>query len=222
MDRRCTKTNCLKNYLVNSIRMEYIYCIENKALPDICKCGGTSKKPERRCKELSNTSLPLKCQIAYSVEVSNWKEAEKYIHNKLEELGIERYTGREWFKCKPDDIKYLFDECAKLYKCNEEIVVDDNKKSVVKSKSIKNTKIKVVKNVEAVKEYVCDLCDYITTDSGNFSKHKQTLKHIDNTNNILLIEKENEKLKSQLLEHKHKIELLEKELEILKFIYKII
>jgi hypothetical protein len=65
--------------------------------------------------------------------------------------------------------------------------------------------------------YNCDICEYTTNDSGNFSKHKQTKKHIDNVKNNLSIEKENktlkEKIKEMEFEYKSKIKLLEKEMQ---------
>ena len=73
--------------------------------------------------------------------------------------------------------------------------------------------------------YNCNICEYSTNDSGNFSKHKQTKKHLDNLNNKLLIEKENETLKAQLkeleIEYKHKIEIMEKEKEKLEAVIKV-
>jgi hypothetical protein len=109
------------------IKPEYVYCIKNEAMPNICKCGGTAKTPEKRCKQISNTSLPLECQIAYYIEVINWKKAEKFIHNKIVESGIKRYKSREWFDCKPEFIKNIFDECKKLYGFVKTDVVEDNK-----------------------------------------------------------------------------------------------
>jgi len=73
--------------------------------------------------------------------------------------------------------------------------------------------------------YNCNICEYSTNDSGNFSKHKQTKKHLDNLNNKELIEKENqtlkEKLKEMETEYKHKIEIMEKEKEKLEAVIKV-
>jgi hypothetical protein len=189
--------------------MEYVYCIKNEAMPNICKCGGTAKNPEKRCKQLSNTSLPVECKIAYYVEVSSWKDAEKYIHDKLEKSGIKRYEKREWFDCKPDDIKYIFDECAKLFNKGK----NDDLKCVI------NKKINIEGKTE--NKYFCKLCDYETNERGNFSRHKKQLKHINNLNSQNDIEKiknENTELKNKINELEKK--LLEKEIELLKLSYK--
>jgi hypothetical protein len=40
-------------------------------------------------------------------------------------------------------------------------------------------------------EYFCNLCNYSTTDRGNFYHHKKTQKHISNTNVYENIQKAN-------------------------------
>ena len=67
---------------------EYIYCLKNEEMPYICKCGGTSDSPFNRCEQLYNTGLPVKHEVAYFIEVNNWKKAEKYVHNKLIESDL--------------------------------------------------------------------------------------------------------------------------------------
>lgn len=198
---------------------EYVYCLKNEEMPNICKCGGTADSPYNRCDQLSNTSLPVKCEVAYFVEVSDWKKAEKYIHNKLNELGIKRFKGKEWFKCKPDDIKSVFDECKKLFEFSKDnnggkdsIVEKEEIKVCIKNK--KNIKDKTeCQNIKTnIKKYYCDLCNYETFDRSNYSRHKNQLKHIEkikSTNNIDLIKKEN-------IEQKIKLEIYEKEIFTLK------
>jgi hypothetical protein len=73
---------------------EYVYCIENERLINICKCGGTANTPYFRCKQLSNSSLPVKCNVAYFIKVTNWRKAEKFVHNKIIEMGIKRFERR--------------------------------------------------------------------------------------------------------------------------------
>ena len=188
---------------------EYVYCLKNDEMSHICKCGGTADSPYNRCDQVSNTSLPVKCEVAYFIEVSDWKKAEKFVHDKLNDLGIKRFQGREWFKCKPGDIKHVFDECKKLYG----IVLkdDDNDGTVVKDDKVNN-------NVKS-KSYYCKICDYTTTDSGNYYHHKKSKKHelyskkID-INEYNKIKKENEELKKELT--LLKTLLFEKEIEILK------
>ena len=74
--------------------------------------------------------------------------------------------------------------------------------------------------------YICEFCKYTTNDSGNYSKHKQTKKHIEKELLNKSVEKENEVLKQQIKEmefqYKHKLELLEKENEKLEEVNKIL
>jgi hypothetical protein len=147
------------------------------------------KTPEKRCKEISNTSLPLKCQIAYYIKVINWKKAEKFIHDKIVEKGIKRYKNREWFESKPDFIKSIFEECKPLYGFVGDNIVEnivDNDKKDTKSdkintdnktekKDIKSNKIQTNNDnnkAEKIKIYNCLECNYTTEDSGNFAHHK--------------------------------------------------
>jgi hypothetical protein len=66
--------------------------------------------------------------------------------------------------------------------------------------------------------YKCIYCNFETNDSGNYSRHKVTKKHLSNLKNDsdkVTIEKEYETLKNKMkemeIEYKHKMELLEKE-----------
>ena len=173
------------------------------------------KTPEKRCKEISNTSLPLKCQIAYYIEVTNWKKAEKFIHNKIVESGIKRYKSREWFDCKPDFIKNIFDECKKLYGYVKADIVEDEVKGEVNCNKvdgqlIEDDKVGNINNdkTDKIKLYTCTVCNYTTEDSGNFAHHKTTKKHIknaDNNNNTVIKDKQIEILTKENNELKRKI-----------------
>ena len=66
--------------------------------------------------------------------------------------------------------------------------------------------------------YICELCNYETIDSGNFSRHKKQKKHLEkikNLDNIDKIKKENDelKLKLKLIEIETEKKLIEKEKE---------
>lgn len=189
---------------------EYVYCITNPLIPNVSKCGGTSRYPTNRCKELSNTSLPLECNLEYFIKVNNWKNAEKYIHNKLVENGFKKYNKREWFECNPGEIKYIFDECEKIYKSETKIV--DNKKIV-------NNPIKNYTN-----KYSCDICNYKTDVRTAIYNHNKTKKHISNMekhekktkdeiNTLKLKNQEIEELKQELIKIKQE---KDKEIEMAK------
>lgn len=195
--------------------VQYVYCLENEEMPNICKCGGTANSPYNRCDQISNTSLPVKCKVAYFVEVNNWRIAEKYIHNRLDELGIKRFQGREWFKCKPSDVICVFEECKRIYG------YDDNKMDIYTDDVQVGNKRKIRLEVNVTnkeKKYYCGMCNYETYDSGNYVRHEKSKKHIaiineSNLKEYYIIKKERDELKSKLLmkniEIKHLTEMLE-------------
>jgi hypothetical protein len=189
---------------------EYVYCIINKAMQGKCKCGGTSRTPDDRCRELFNTSLPLKCTVEYSIKVNNYKEAEKYIHDKIISAGFIRYDGREWFECNPNDIKYIYDEYSELYP------YDKNYKKPNGQTIIKN--IKNIKNITINNMYACPICNYETTARTALYNHNKSDKHLINVKNEAL-NKENEKLKlkdKEIEELKKEIKKLEVKVQIYK------
>jgi hypothetical protein len=187
---------------------EYVYCIANKAMPNKSKSGGTARTPEIRCDDFFTTALPIKCNVEYYIKVNNFKEAEKYIHKRIIEMGIKKYDRREWFECNPSDIKHIYDEYAELFpydSSKEKISNQDNKQY--------NKKI-FIKNNKQNKIYNCTSCNYNTEDKGNYYHHKKTNKHLMNINNIEILKKENEELKQKLLQKEIETKLLQKDQEI--------
>ncbi len=218
---------------------EYVYCLKNDKMPNTCKCGGTAKSPQDRCNQISNTSLPVKCELAYFIEVNDWRKAEKYVHDRIIEMGIKRFKGREWFDCNPDDIKSVFDECEKLYRYVKGGSEGDGKEGV--NKNIKQDETEI-----EIKKYHCEICNYDTIERTAFYHHnkskkheicskkinideyeklrkenqelKQKLTHFENTKNKFSNDIDNEenlktKLKEMETEYKHKLELIQKEIE---------
>ncbi len=177
-------------------------------MPNICKCGGTADSPYNRCEQLFNTSLPVKCEVAYFIEVSDWKTAEKFVHNEIIKLGMKRFKGREWFKCKPDDVKSVFDECKKIYG----VVLKDNV-TVVKSDVIEKENINIDEKKKN-KSYYCKYCNYSTLDSANYSHHKKSKKHIVVLDNLKI--QDYEKIKKENNEKTIRIDIYEKEIFALK------
>ena len=212
---------------------QYVYCIINDELANLCKCGGTKNSPQYRCDQLSNTSLPVKCKLAYFIEVNDWKIAEKYIHNKITDMGVKRFEGREWFNCKPDDIKTVFDECKKLYGYNGENNKKEDTENISNNKkedteNISNNKKEDIKNIN----YHCDPCDYETNERTAFYHHNKSKRHelcirkIDITEYQKVI-KENKELKQKIIEieeetEKKLLEIENKKLLEINKIYKLL
>ena len=213
---------------------QYVYCIINDELANLCKCGGTKNSPQYRCDQLFNTSLPVKCKLAYFIEVNNWKIAEKYVHNKITGMGIKRFEGREWFKCNSNDIKTVFDECKKLYGYNGENNKKEDTENISNDKkedteNISNNKKEDTENISNNKKedikninYHCDPCDYETNERTAFYHHNKSKRHelcirkIDITEYQKVI-KENNELKQNLKKENDIIkQKIKKENDIIK------
>ncbi len=69
--------------------------------------------------------------------------------------------------------------------------------------------------------YKCVNCNFETSDSGNYCRHKQTKKHLQNMEKIGEVDKLKTKMKEMEIEYKHKIELMEKEKEKLEAVIKV-
>jgi hypothetical protein len=162
---------------------EFVYCISNPLIPNISKCGGSKRYPGIRCRELSNTSLPVDCKLEYFIKVNNWRDAEKFIHNKLIEKGFKRYDKREWFECKPDEIKNIYKECENIFAPKIEITKVINKTIIINN----NQKINNYKVYNS--NYQCEKCTYATNIKRDFDKHLLTRKHIKNTKKIYVCQK---------------------------------
>ena len=86
----------------------YVYVLGNKSLPGIYKIGGTTKGPEVRAKELSNTSVPTPYEVLLSAEVDDWRKSEAFIHKSLDSSRVA--DNREFFSCSMADIEFQFDK----------------------------------------------------------------------------------------------------------------
>ncbi len=174
-----------------------VYCVTNPLMLNILKCGGTQKDPNNRCKQLSNTSLPVNCKLEYFIQVSDWREAEKYIHNKLIEKGYIRYDKKEWFKCTPEEVKYIYDECKLLF-------------PIQKIKKLQNNIKRNVRNIYT-NLFTCIKCNYNTNRQYDWDKHLLTTKHIKNTKEIYVCNICNKNFNTKSAQYKHNKICLNKE-----------
>ena len=73
----------------------YVYLLTNEAMPGWVKLGKTEKAPEERARELFNTSLPFRFDVAFAIKVPNPDKLEDHLH---EELDVYRPdANREFF-----------------------------------------------------------------------------------------------------------------------------
>lgn len=90
----------------------YVYVLKNSTLPEMYKIGGTTKHPEVRAKELSNTSIPTPYEVCFSLEVADWRKSESFIHESLSAYRVA--NNREFFSCPLEMIELQFDKLQKL------------------------------------------------------------------------------------------------------------
>jgi len=105
----------------------YIYCVSTPANVDRCKVGETLKGIGYRLKGLNNTSVSenFKLDFYIVVDAKNRFNIETSIHNEIIKAGFSRFTGKEFFKCLPDNIKSIFEKYGKVYtKINEHELVE--------------------------------------------------------------------------------------------------
>jgi len=96
---------------------QYIYCFENKSMPNIYKIGKTIRTPAERLREanISNTFKPPTPYIlAMAKRVKCATDAEKQIHNLLRDYRVTK--GREFFNAPYITIKTAFQK-IKGYDC---------------------------------------------------------------------------------------------------------
>ena len=74
----------------------YIYIMSNPALRDTClKIGCTGISPEARRKELSkSTAIPTRFVVEHSVQVKDFKIAEKRVHLLLSNYRLVKQESR--------------------------------------------------------------------------------------------------------------------------------
>lgn len=103
-----TKVNEIEVF--DSENSGYIYVMrEPSQVEGIFKIGLTTRSPETRRKELSNTSSPANFFVITSFNTKDCNEAEKQIHQELEPFRLSQ--RREFFKC---DLKIILDTCQRV------------------------------------------------------------------------------------------------------------
>jgi len=133
----------------------------------------------------------FKCVFSIEVEQLNMYSIEKNIHQDIINAGFKRFEGREFFNCKPNDIKYIFDK----YDNNiiENNIIENNiiENNIIENNIIENNiiekekinKINLKKNRNM--KYTCKWCKYETDFIANYNRHLTTKSHINNKNTKL-------------------------------------
>jgi len=205
----------------------YIYCAVISCYPDYVKVGCTADIFQRM-KNLSGQLVDkFECVFFIKVEYSKMFQLENIIHKKIVSAGFPRINNKEFFKCKPHQIKYIFDNYKNYI--NE---MDNNMDNNINNDK-KNNKINdKIKSNENILEYVCKCCKYSTDIKCNYLKHNETKSHIENKNKMFNCNDCNKeffyesgynnhidkyhKTESKITDPEIKILLLEQEIKFLK------
>ena len=78
----------------------WLYILSNASLGGLYKIGFSTKDPELRCKELSNTSIPEPFKLAYWCLVDDARDIEGRVHKKLKNDRV----GKEFFSTNYSEI----------------------------------------------------------------------------------------------------------------------
>ena len=82
------------------IETGWVYVITNESMPGLVKVGVTSKRPEKRAKELDETGSPTPYKVETAFLFSEAAERiEKRAHALLADVIVRE--NREWFRCLP-------------------------------------------------------------------------------------------------------------------------
>ena len=164
---------------------EYIYFARNKFYKDeIVKIGWTRNEPKMRAKSLYNTSVPCEFDFEFIIKTpcGEGYNIENKIHNYLEKYRINK--RREFFKINKEDLIMILTDELNLeitYELSNNIeeIVEEKQEEIVEEKQEDLNEYNTIYNYDPVLEkYICDKCQYNTSNKYNYKKHLLTDKHI--------------------------------------------
>lgn len=93
---------------------QWVYILQNEAMPGLLKIGYSDSSPERRVKEISRgTGVPVEFSLAWVFPCFNGIRLEKEIHSKLEYCRVNK--GREFFRLPLDQAISVIEELGANY-----------------------------------------------------------------------------------------------------------
>ena len=87
----------------------WIYCMSNKAFPNLLKIGQTKHPPNNRADQLYSTGVPYPFKVEFAKKIDNYEKREKIIHSILEKYIKRVNPKREFFEASVKDVKPIFD-----------------------------------------------------------------------------------------------------------------
>ena len=150
----------------------YIYCVSTPSNTDRCKVGETLIGIEHRLKGLNNTSVSENFKLDFYIIVDHKKRfnIEKSIHNDIITEGYSRFSGKEFFKCQPNDIKHIFKKYGNIY-----TTINEHNQIELKEESNQNINILLSKSR---KIYKCAKCNKEFNRKSGYDSHISRINHV--------------------------------------------
>lgn len=170
----------LFNIMSDDLDYGYIYCFSNPSMPDLLKCGMTTKFPTERLSNANSPDTfkpPTPYKIEFAKKVHNPYEKENLIHRLLEKYNIRNGMNKEFFKISVDKVRNVFDlidgEYVDLTKNNEKC--EKQKKIIKNIININNININCDKTNGKIR---CELCK-VDIISQYFIRHCKSISHVE-------------------------------------------
>ena len=99
----------------------YVYILECKAQPGICKIGSTSRTPEDRCKEINRaTGVIIPWELTEAFACKSPECVEKIVHEELRNVRIS--PQKEGFRISKEDAKLVINKVIVANKAELELI----------------------------------------------------------------------------------------------------
>lgn len=99
-----------------SSRSGYLYLLLNPSMPGLVKIGKTNRTPDQRASELASaTGVPEPFILLYELFVQDATEAERWVHDQLENWGKRHSENREFFAVEPTEAVELMQQAQNRF-----------------------------------------------------------------------------------------------------------
>ena len=114
-------------YMARPMKSGWVYIFTNKAMPGIVKVGYTTRHPNKRARDLSQSGVPYPYVVEYAVRVTAPYPLEQRVHHALSHCR----EGKEWFRCSVEHAREVIQKKA-----------DSIQREIVRGREIRRTREK--------------------------------------------------------------------------------